>query len=408
MLTGVGSGVAGGALVLLLHLVQHLVFGACGPTFLDDVEGASPARRVLAPAAAGLVVGLVWWWRRRTVSAEDVSVTRALREPGHHLPLGATTVDAVLQVVAVGAGASLGREGAPRQTGAALARCWARLLRLPPDRTRTLLACGAGAGLAAVYDVPLSGALFALEILLASFALRDVVPALVASATATVVAWPVVGRAPVYAVTGVRLDAPVLVFALVAGPLAAGAGIGFDRLTTWARTHARTGRRAVLAGAAVLGALGAASLVLPELLGNGKAPAQLAFAGTVGVGTALVLVVLKPLASSAGLGAGLIGGLLTPAFATGAMLGVVCGTLWTRLWPGAPLVDYVLVGAAGLLAVTQRAPLTGTVLSLELVRSADALVLPVLVAALLGCLVAWRIDPAMRPALLRARPVELR
>jgi len=403
VLVGVASGLVGAVCVLVLHAVQHLVFGADAGSFLADVEQSSPARRVLGMTAVGALAGTGWWLHRRYVDREDVSVTRALRDPTGRLPFRATTVDALLQVLVVGAGASLGREGAPRQVGAAAATRIGSWLRLDPRRRRTLLACGAGAGLAAVYDVPLGGAVFTLEILLASGALRDVVPAVVTSGVATVVAWPVVTTAPTYHVPTAHLGLPVLLASVALGPVVGLLGLGFDRLMTWARTHAAHGWHAVPATVLVLAGLGVLATPLPELLGNGKAPAQLAFAGTLGLGVVLALLLLKPAATAASLGAGMIGGLLTPALATGALLGAAVAGVWNRVAPHAPATELALVGAAAFLAVTQRAPLTGIVLTLDLVRTGTALLPALVVAVALGVGTAWLVDPSMRPVALTLR-----
>lgn len=381
---GVLAGVGGVALVLLLHLVQHLAFGYVEGAFLFGVERSSPARRVLALAAGGVVVALCWWWHRRHVDAEEVSVTRALREPGGRLPVVATAVDAVFQVVAVGVGASLGREGAPRQTGAALGDWIARRVHVTETQRRTLLACGAGAGLAAVYNVPLGGAAFTLEILLASISLRDVVPALVTSVVATVVTWPVLGDRPTYDVVPLRFSAPVLVCALVLGPVAGLFGAAFSRTMTAARTHAPTGARAVVSIPAAFAVLGAIAIVYPQLLGNGKGEAQLALGGSLSLATALALVVLKPLTTALCLRAGAIGGLLTPSFATGAVLGVVAAHLWGELWPGGQVGAYAAVGAAAMLAATQRSPLTAIVLTPELMRTGEGSLPAIVVGVVLA------------------------
>jgi len=170
LLAGVAAGLAGIVLTLLLHAVQHLAFGYTENSFLIGVAQASPQRRVIAAGAGGVVVGLGWWLHRRHLSrgggGRSISVTHALAEPVPALPLLDTSIDAVLQLVAVGVGASLGREGAPRQVGAALAGGIAARFGLAADRRRVLLAAGAGAGLAAVYNVPLGGAAFTLEVLL--------------------------------------------------------------------------------------------------------------------------------------------------------------------------------------------------------------------------------------------------
>ena len=379
---GVAAGVAGTALTVLLHLIQYAAFGYTDETFLVGVLHASPLRRVAALAAGGLLAGAGWWLYRRLVTTPS-SVTAAVAGRDT-LPIRSAAPDAVLQILAVGSGASLGREGAPRQLGAALGGWLADRLRLDAERRRLLLACGAGAGLAAVYNVPLGGTLFTLEVLLASRALRDVVPAAVTAAIATVVSWPVLGTGPTYALPRASVSAPLVVLALLLGPMAGLAGVAFNRLTTAAREHAPTGWRIIVAIPLVLAALGGIAAVYPALLGNGKALADLAFTGRLPLTAAAVLLVLKPVATAACLRAGAIGGLLTPSLATGAVLGVLAGAGWAELWPGAAPAACSLAGAAALLAVTQRAPLTATVLSFEFTHADWSLLAPVLFAVALA------------------------
>lgn len=405
LLVGVAGGAAGIAVALLLRGVQHLAFGYTTGSFLDGVDLAPGWRRILALTMGGLLAGLGWWWLRRRFTAEDVSVTRALREPGSRLPVLATTADGALQIIAVGAGASLGREGAPRQIGAALGGFIAGRLRVSTAQRRTLLACGAGAGLGAVYNVPIGGALFTLEILLATLAWRDIVPAVVTSAIATALAWPVLSTRPTYEVSGLHLTGGVVVWAVLAGPMCGLLGVGFQRLTTFARTHAPSGGRAAVSIVLTFTALGIVAVVLPLLLGNGKGPTQVALIGGLTIGTAALLTVLKPVATAACLGAGAIGGLLTPALATGALFGAFTGGVFDHLWPGAPIGDYAMVAAAAVLAVTQRAPLTALVLVLEFVRTGWMLTLPAIIAVGLASAVAWLVARDMLPiALSHRRP----
>jgi H+/Cl- antiporter ClcA len=402
VLVGLLAGIGGVGMSLVLHAVQHLAFGYTENTFLVGVEEASSPRRVLAVTAGGIAVGAGWWWFRRRVPAASVSVTRALREPFGRLPVMATTADALLQVVAVGVGASLGREGAPRQTAAALGGWAARRCGVTVQQYRTLLACGAGAGLAAAYNVPAGGALFALEVLLVSLTLRDVIAAAVTSAIATVVAWPVLGDLPAYPVPALHYSNASLLAALLLGPVSGVAAVGFVRLTGLARTHAAGGARAAVAIPVVFAALGAAAIAYPQVLGNGKGPAQLAFAGTMGLGLAGALVLLKPLATAACLRAGAVGGLLTPALATGAVLGMLVAQVWIRWWPGPAPAGFALIGAAAMLAVTQRAPATAIVLCLEFLHTGQALIAPIVVAVALAVVCARLIDPDLAPFALGA------
>lgn len=379
VLTGLLAGAGGIVLTLLLHGVQHLAFGYTEATFLIGVERASAARRVLAMALGGLIIGLGWWWLR-TKAPMTTSVGDALDDPRRPLPLPRTAADAALQIVAVGFGASLGREGAPRQVGAALADRLARRLDLTVAQRRTILACGAGAGLAAVYNVPLGGALFTLEILLVSVAVKDLVPALISCTIATAVAWPVLADPVTYLVAPQQLHAAVVVWSLLIGPVAAVVGLGFHRLMTAARPLAPTGWRLPLTTTLVFTAVGALAIPFPALLGNGKGPTQLALDGSLGIGGLIALLLLKPLVTAGCLASGAQGGLLTPAVATGALLGALTGVAWSAMWPGAPIAGYAMIGAAAVLATTQRAPLCSVVLVLEFTRTGLDLLIPMLLA----------------------------
>lgn len=379
--TGAAAGLAGSALTALLHAVEHRAFGYTETALLTGVRQAAPPRRVLALGAGGAVVGFGWWAHRRVCHA-NVSVTHALAVDPPRLPMVATMIDAVLQIVAVGSGGSLGREGAPRQAGAALGVWVARRWRLDAAQTRVMLAAGAGAGLAAVYNVPLSGAAFALELLLGTWRPQAAVPVLMASVIATATAWLFLGRNPTYHLAASPLSAQVIVAAIGIGPIAGIAGMVFRALMTRARTHAPHGWRAALAMPSAFAALGALAIPYPELLGNGKSLAQLAFTGALTTGLAAALTALKPLATAACLGSGAIGGLLTPSFATGATLGVLLGQLWSQFWPGGAPAGYALAGAAALLAVTQRAPVTATILAIEFTHAGVPQLAPITLAVI--------------------------
>ena len=377
VLTGIAAGAGGIALTVLLHATQHLAFGYTEQTFLVGVQRAGPARRVVAMGIGGLVVGGGWWALRRWMTPLR-PMEEVLADHRTRIPLAASTADAALQIIAVGFGASLGREGAPRQVGAALASWLAARLQLDPAARRTIIACGAGAGLAAVYNVPLGGALFTLEVLLTSTAIGNVVPALISTAMAAALAWPVTHLQPTYQLTPQTFHWPLLVWAVLVGPVAGAAGGGFLRLTTWCRRRPPTGWRLPIATTVVFTAVGALAIPFPQLLGNGKGPAQLAFDGALTVVTFAVLTVLKPLATAASLSSGANGGLLTPALATGAMLGAATGGAWSLLWPGAPTASYAIIGGAAFLATTQRAPLCAIVLVLEFTHTGLALAVPLL------------------------------
>ena len=390
-LTGVCAGVGGVALTLLLHAIQHLAFGYSETAFLLGVERASSTRRVLAMAAGGAIVGAGWWLQRRHIYA-DVSVGHALANPDRVVPLPETILDCILQIVAVGFGASLGREGAPRQLGAASGALLATRLGLNVPQRRTVMACGAGAGLAAVYNVPLGGAVFTMEILLASIKMRDLGPALAASGIATVIAWPVLSNRPTYRVPAFTLTPSIVVWALLMAPVAGAVGVAFVRLMFLAGQHPPAGWRLPVAVFTVFTGLGALAIPYPQLLGNGRGAAGLAFDAALSFPLAAILVLLKPLATAACLRAGATGGLLTPALATGALLGAAGGRLWSDVFGGLNPGACALIGAAAVLATTQRAPLTAIVLVVEFTHSGEGLLAPVVLAVAIASYTAHVIE----------------
>jgi H+/Cl- antiporter ClcA len=406
LLTGVGAGLAGGALTLLLHLVQDLAFGYTEETFLVGVEQAPWWRRLLVLSLAGLVAGLGWWLLRGPVSRRlgpSSGVSETVWSPTGRMGLRRTALDGVLQIVVVGMGASLGREGAPREVAAAIGSRLSELAGLTTGQRRLIIACGAGAGLAAVYDVPFGGALFTLEVLLGSLSLPLVIPAVVTSVLAVLSAWVVIGDNPVYEFPAVPVSASVIVFAVVAAPVAAVAAVGFVHLVAWSRRARPTGWRLPFATTAVFTAIGALAIPFPELLGNGKGPVQLVMDGAnaaTGDGSGggalwllVALALLKPLATAASLRCGAAGGLFTPTLATGALLGAALGTAWATLWPGSPAGAYALAGASAFLAASLQAPLATVVLMLELTRAGQGLLIPIALAAILGTLVARLLEP---------------
>ncbi|MFE7094262.1 chloride channel protein [Streptomyces erythrochromogenes] len=376
---GLAAGVAGAALALLLHTVQHLAFGYDTGTFLAGVEAASPQRRLVCVALAGVVAGVGWWLLHR-YGRPLVEIGQALRMEQPRMPALTTSAHATLQVVTIGLGSPLGREVAPRQLAAVFATGIVRRTGLGPAQCRTLVACAAGAGLAAVYDVPLGGTVFTLEVLLGTWALRSVVPAALTAAVATLVARVVVPDEPVYQLPALPFSGSLLLWSFLAGPLVGACAYGFSRLMSAASDRAPRGNALLWTAPAAFLCLGLLAIPFPQLLGNGKGPAEVAFTAQPTLALAFVLLLLRTAVVALCLRAGAYGGLLTPSFANGALLGIVVGRLWELMWPGTLLAAYAVVAAGAFLAVSQRMPVTAVVLALEFTGSQQEVVIPLLLA----------------------------
>src|SRR6266478_1915170 len=377
--TGVASGFGGMALALLLRLVQHIAYGhglhmiVGSVSFLQEVTAASDLRRFLALCSCGAVAGIGWWLLYR-FGTPLVSIRQAVRKGGH-MPFWATLTHAILQIVTVGLGSPLGREVAPRELGAALATKLCARASLTPECTRIMIACGAGAGLAAVYNVPLGGRRIIKKKILGTFSLSASVAALATCVIATLVAQ--------------------------LGPVIGAAAYLFVRVTEAARARAPRNWRLAVWCALVFPIIGLLAIPFPQLLGNGKGLAQAGFDSEVGLTLAATLLLLRVVVLVASLRAGAEGGLLTPGLSIGALLGIILGTFWNHVWPTQSLAAFAIIGGAALLASSMKMPLTAIVLTVELTGIGQQFLVP-LSLAVAGSMSVFHLCRAYADQLMRA------
>jgi H+/Cl- antiporter ClcA len=399
---GVATGLAGMSLAFLLHWIQHLAFGysldrvISNETFLQGVSAASPLRRILVLGLCGLVAGC-GWWALYQFGRPLVSIKKAVASEDPSMPVLSTLVHTLLQIITVALGSPLGREVAPREVGATLAGWWTRNAPLTSRERRILVACGAGAGLAAVYNVPLAGAMFTMEVLIGSFEWAVAVPALVTSTLAAVVAWIGLGNEHQYTIPHLQITLPLVVWAVLCGPLFGCAAWAFCELTKRARAKAPKKWPLPLITMIVFVLIGVVSAYYPQIPGNGKGAAALSFDYQLTAGLAATLLVFKILTVVGSLRAGAEGGLLTPALANGALLAVVFGSAWNLLWPGTSLGAFAIVGATAFLASSMQMPMTAILLTLEFTRVDHDFLIPMLLAVA-GSNIAFRMSGQIQAA----------
>jgi CIC family chloride channel protein len=409
--TGALAGLGAGGLLALLRLVQRLAWPAA-ETFVGSVEAASPARRIVVPALAGVAVGLAALVSRRPLGGHGTArIIEAIWHRGRELALGRTLVRGLLSVTAVGMGASLGREGALVQTGAAAGSWLASRLGIAERQARVLVACGAAAGIAAAYDVPIGGALFGLEVLLGSFALELLGPIVVACVVATAVSRTLPGAHVEYGVPDYELLRPSeLAIGLALAPLFGLASAVYVRVMGWVEVQLdRLPRWAQPAlPPLALALVGAAAIQWPPVLGNGFDTIQDILLGGVPLAALAVLPVLKLLASALCAGAGVPGGLFTPSLFYGAALGALAGELLARALPGAPPPGaFALVGMAAVLAGTTHAAVSSVLIIFEMTGD-YGVILPLMLTAAVAAATSRAIEPdSLYTASLRRRGVQL-
>ena len=354
-LLGLVSGFAGIILHDLLEFVEGLVFGHSEheSSFLTD--GVPPYRIGISLLIVGLTSALVWFFLQR--KGKLLSIKGQMKEEDSRLALHfwRQLLHSSWQIVAVGGGAPIGKEGAPREIGSLLAGRLAKGFGLPLADRIFLIACGAGAGLAAVYQVPLTSVFFIFETLGIGFSLKRFFLAGISTYVAAYTARWVISDHALYKLPVTTWSLQVLwlmaILVLVLTPLA----YGFARLTKQATAHRIKDKRILLTLPLAFLFLAGLAQKLPHLLGNGRMVAQEVING-ISWKTAFLLFVLKALVVLLTLWAGAYGGTLTPSFA----LGMAGAALFTLAFGLESPSTILLIGAVCFLTVTLKAPLSAT------------------------------------------------
>ena len=300
-------------------------------------------------------------------------------------------------ILTLGSGGSLGAEGPVATAGATVGSGLAQLFRFGARRTRVLLACGTAAGISAAFNAPIAGVLFALEIVLGTFAVTALSPVVVASVMGAVVARWARGPDPAFVIPNeFVISTPTelwlyLVLGLACGVLAALFVRGFfgaqDVL------HRVTGNRPALA-AVVAGLLvGGLGFIHPEVIGDGRHGIELVLASQLTGVAALGIGLLKIVSSGLTMGGGGAGGVFTPSLFVGAAFGSFFGLTVAGLFPGMGITPeaYALVGMAGLVSGATFAPLTAIIIIFEMTDD-YGLILPLMMVCVISYLVARRIN----------------
>ena len=354
-LLGLVSGLTGIFLHFLLELVEGLAFGQSEHQSGFLTDGVPPYRIGISLLIVGLASSLVWYFLQRKGKLLSIKGQMKEEDARPTLHFWKQLLHSSWQIVAVGTGAPIGKEGAPREIGALLAGRLAKGFDLSLTDRIFLIACGAGAGLAAVYQVPLTSVFFIFETLGIAFSFKRFVLAGVTTYIAFYVAGWMISDHALYKMPVTTWSLQVLwvipILVLVLTPLA----YGFARLTKQATAHRIKDQRIFLTLPLVFLFLAVLAQNLPHLLGNGRMVAQEVING-ISWKTALVLFVLKALVVLLTLWAGAYGGTLTPSFA----LGMAGAALLTLAFGFEGLSTILLIGAVCFLTVTLNAPFSAT------------------------------------------------
>ena len=355
ILQGIVSGLSGIVLHYLLEIVESLAFGQSEhhSGFLTD--GVSSSRIGLSLIMVGLGSSLVWYFLQKGSKIYSIKAQMKDETSQYKLHFLKQLFHSIWQIIAVGGGAPIGKEAAPREIGTLFAGPIGKICSLSKKDQIFLLACGAGAGLAAVYQVPLTSVFFVFETLGIALSIKRFVLVGLTTYVSTYIAGLVISDQALYQILAITWSLkemwiiPLLLLFLT--PLA----WLFGRLSKEASSKRIKDKRILLTlPSAFLFLVGLASY-FPHLLGNGRMMAQEVLNGSSGK-TVLLLFILKALVVLITLWAGAYGGTLTPSFALGiagaALLGMILGV------ESQPTT--LLLGSVCFLSVTLRAPLSAT------------------------------------------------
>lgn len=376
---GAIAGVAGMSLIGLLHFIQQLVYGIVrtdGITFRNIVEQTTAIHRLLALSACGVIVGAGWYLLHR-FAPKLVDIREAIGNNATPIPLVSTFFHGLLQIFTVGMGSPLGRETAPREISSAIADFIGRRFNISTEERKVLLACSAAAGLSAVFDVPLAGALFALETLLFSFQRNTVIAALICCTTAAWVGRIGLGSQPAYQLPAITLNSPLLIWSLLLGPLIVAFSWLLQYQLACCKPAVRTSPKLIFISIGAFILIGVLSMQLPEILGNGKAGNELLFNDQISWHYALALLIGKWLALLLATRAGAYGGFITPSMMLGGLIALLAATAWNSILPPVPIVAAVVTGATVFLAVQQKMPLTAILFVLEITNITPDMIMPI-------------------------------
>jgi H+/Cl- antiporter ClcA len=379
---------AGGVIVLFRLAVESTQAGFLPGNLPENYEALPPWLRLLLPLLGGLLIGLIF--ERFAKGLYVLGIARIMERLAYHqghLSLREFFLQFIGAAVAIISGHSVGREGPHVFLGAASGSLLGQQLVLPNNTIRTLVGCGAAAGIAASFNTPLAGVIFALEVIMMEYSLASFIPIILAAVSANSLSLLFLSDTEAFVVSSLQLGSlHELVFVLLLGILAGTVSAIFVHLL---QLTAKQSRRLQFWHKTSLGGLivGLCGLLTPEVLGIGYDTVNLILLGEVAISFLLLLVVMKLLATTASIGLGIPGGMIGPALFIGAAVGGSVAPLPVMLLEG-PVSDpgfYALIGMGAVMGASLQAPLAALTAIIELTHNPQV-VMPGMLAIVVASL----------------------
>lgn len=392
----VGTGTGFGA-ILFISLIEYSreLFFNYSTDVLAGILGAGEFGYKwwipIIPATGALLAGPIIYYFAREAKGHGVpEVMDAVARKGGIIRPRVAAVKALASAICLGSGGSAGREGPIIQIGSAIGSTIGQLFKMSGNRVKILVGCGAAAGISAVFNAPIAGIFFSLEIILGDFAIKTFAPVLLSSVIASIISRSMLGNTPAFQVPHYEMvSAWEIPLYVLLGITCGAVAVIFTRVLGWAETFFDNLKIHDIIKPAIGGLLlGIIGIFFPQIFADGYNSIDQALHSNMLLGMMAILVFLKVAATSLTLGSGNSGGIFAPSLFMGAMAGGAFGKVVGNVFPGqtASAGAYSLVGMAALVGGTTHAPITAILIIFEMTND-YRIILPLMVAVTFSTLV---------------------
>jgi CIC family chloride channel protein len=391
-----------GALAGLGAVVFIKLIGLFTWIFFGEIHGAVLGKTryliFILPAIGGLLIApLIKLYPQEAKGDGVPDAMESITLRGGLIKPRTTLIRTLTAAATLGSGGSVGREAPIAQIGAAIGSSVGQFLRLSGEMMKTLVGCGAAGGIAAVFNAPIGGVFFALEVMIGDFSLQTFAPIVISSVIATVTMRAFLGnilqfQVPAYELKSVLEFLPYAALGAICGILAVGFILLLDKTDEYFDEKLRVNPLLKPAiGGLIVGII---AIMFPEVLGTHMESVNEALFGIGAWYMLLALAVLKVIATSFSIGSGGSGGVLGPSLFIGGMLGGALGKVFLILLPNVISAPgaYALVGMAAFLASVVHAPITAILIVFEMTNDYK-IILPLMTATIIAMVVAKRFLP---------------
>ena len=396
IIIGILAGFAAIGIRFLISGISNLSFAGDG-TLLQNIIDSPWWIKILIPIVGGLIVGpLIYFFAPEAKGHGVPEVMQAILLRGGKIRPRVAAVKALASAITIGTGGSVGREGPIIQIGSSLGSTVGQFFRVPTGRMKTLVGCGAAAGIAAAFNAPIAGALFAVEIILMDFAVASFSPIVISSVMATVISHSFEGRFAAFQVPAYQYVSPnEFIFYFILGAISGIVSWLFIKILYYSedffdnKLNFPEYLKPIIGGLAI----GIMALLFPEIMGVGYDSINDALHSNMIWYFALALIFLKIIATSLTLGSGGSGGIFAPSLFMGAMTGAFFGYIVHSFFPDITAAPgaYALVAMGGLVAGTTRAPITAIIIVFELTNDYN-IILPLMITCIMSMILSSKLS----------------